>query len=377
MAYGRYPRMGNLMRTPTTDDVAWGIVDPNDPRMGTPVEAGAAPTSRVPGAAPPPSDPRAYENSQRNRTYLNDGPPDAPSAPDAPSTAPSAPSAPAAPPQTAPPVAPNPNDPYQAALKRIQAAYTQYLGRPGTEAEWASHLGNGRNFDTRAIDYGITNIMRSGEAQEYAARRAAGGSTADPNTPPAPGGSHSYTGGPLDYYGTGDIEGAEGIKRGSVGKVSGFTEDGLNGNTAVRGSNSIKNVNGRIFSNYPAKPSSIPLVLADPAFKAKFPNAKQVGFDKIDYGDGKPVDVLRNADPNADTADAWDWMPESETVPETAGKGYTAWKASQQAGGGTTPPPSSVPNEFAYQNLASRRSYPTAGQWAEPGLSGSTDEWLI
>lgn len=376
MAYGRYPRMGGLVRTPTTDDVAWGIVDPNDPRQSRVVETATG--------APAPTAPRAYDGlPPRNQRYLNDGPPEAPQAPETPPpAAPTAPTAPqtTAPATTAPTAPPNPADPYQAALKRIQAAYTQYLGRPGTEAEWASHLGNGRNIDTRAIDYGITNIMRSGEAQEYARRRAAGGTTTDPTTAPAPGGTHTYTGGPLDYYGTGDIDGADGITRGSAGRVAGFTEDGLNGNTGVRGSNSIKNVNGRFFSNLEAKPSNIPKLLADPRFKALFPNAKQVGFDKIDYGDGKPVDVLVKADEQNDTAESWGWMPESETVSATAGQGYTAWRASQSSAG-TTPPPTdtTTPNEFAYQNLASRRTYPTAGEWAEPGLygSGNDDPWLI
>ncbi len=155
--------------------------------------------------------------------------------------------------------------------------------------------------------------------------------------------------------------------------MSGFTEDGLNGNKDVRGSNTIKNISGRIFSNYPAKPSSIPLVLADPKFKAKFPNAKQVGFDKIDYGDGKPVDVLEAADPTSDTAKAWAWMPESTSVPAQAGAGYTAWRSSQTAGTDT----GVTDDGFSRQTLVDPRSYPNASQWTGPRSVGLDDQWLV
>jgi len=159
------------------------------------------------------------------------------------------------------------------------------------------------------------------------------GNNPPPGTPPgtSPSGrtTHAYTGGALDYYGTGDIQNVDHITRGDVGVTAGFTEVGLNGDLSVRGSNTIKNVNGRFFSNLPAKPSSIPILLAKPEFRALFPNAKQVGFDKIDYGDGKAVDVLEKADPNTDTATAWAWMPESTAVSPTAGRGYATWLSAQ------------------------------------------------
>lgn len=181
-------------------------------------------------------------------------------------------------------------------------------------------------------------------------------------TAPQPG--YTYAGGPLDFFGTGDIDNVGHITRGNVGATAGFTEDGLSGNTGVRGSNTIKNVNGRFFSNLPAKPSSIPILLANPEFRAIFPNAKQVGFDKIDYGDGRPVDVLEAADPATDSAKAWAWMPENVSVPATAGKGYQDWKAQQPPPPPPGTPPGTPPappggsdtgiNEDAYRLLASR-----------------------
>lgn len=196
-------------------------------------------------------------------------------------------------------------------------------------------------------------------------------STAAGPTPTTRGRQHTYVGSALDFYGTGDIDGVDHIKRGNVGETGGFTEDGLNGNLGVRGSNTIKNVNGRFFSNLPAKPSSIPILLADPEFRALFPNAKQVGFDKIDYGDGKPVDVLEFANPNDDTAKRWQWGVEDSRVPATAGKGYTDWKSKNPITAPVTTPPGTTPpgdtgsgiNEDAYRLLS--RSTPDGRSLAD------------
>lgn len=360
--YGNYPRgsrMGDLVpgppRTPSTDDVAWGVVDPRDPRYaGGPPPSAAPPDPRVP--TPPPD---------QNRGYQAD-----PTAP-GPTSAPSTP--PVTPPVTAPTSPAAPASGYQAALQRIRDAYKKYLGREGTEAEWASHLGNGRSFNPSNIEYGITNIQRSQEAQDYAKRQTAG--PGETEAPKAPAGTHTYTGGALEYYGTGDIAGAENIKRGNVGTLSGFTEHGLNGDTSIRGSNSIKNVNGRFFSHLPAKPSSIDTLLADPEFRALFPNAKKVSFDKIDYGDGKPVDVLKAADPNTDTAESWAWMPESEAVPQNAGTGYTTWRSSQPSSTSAAAP---TDDGFSRQTLVDPRRYPTAeSQWTGPRMMGLDDQWLV
>lgn len=107
-----------------------------------------------------------------------------------------------------------------------------------------------------------------------------------------------------------------------VGAMTGF-------NTAMdypddKAANSVKNTFGRIASRYKAAPSSVAQIMADPDFQRFFPNAKRVpggAGDKIDLGgvlsdfeSGVPVgivDVLKNSDPNADSADAWAFMDEA------------------------------------------------------------------
>lgn len=65
---------------------------------------------------------------------------------------------------------------------------------------------------------------------------------------------------------------------------------------------------GRIFSTFTPRPSNIGAVLGNEQFKAQFPKAKQVGVDKIDFGDGRgPIDVLTNANAENDTASNWWW----------------------------------------------------------------------
>jgi hypothetical protein len=50
---------------------------------------------------------------------------------------------------------------------------------------------------------------------------------------------------------------------------------------------------GRIFSRYdPNDPDVSQKILNDSEFRAKFPKARAVGPDKIDYGDGRPVDYI-------------------------------------------------------------------------------------
>lgn len=126
-----------------------------------------------------------------------------------------------------------------------------------------------------------------------------------PATPP-------MSGGALARYGTGNIEGAGGLRTGS-NALSGFNTGEWG--TDARGTNSIKNTFGKIASRYGAKPSSLAQIVADPDFQRFFPEARIVeggAGDKIDFGDGAPVDVLQSADPNSDTATAWAWMPEDD-----------------------------------------------------------------
>lgn len=106
------------------------------------------------------------------------------------------------------------------------------------------------------------------------------------------------------------------LKWGSVGALEGFRA-GYDYGGDVKARNSVKNTFGRIASRYEAKPSSIDAILNDPDFKAFFPNAKKVGFDKIDFGgvksdfeSGEPVgvvDVGNSFDPTTDTGRGWWW----------------------------------------------------------------------
>lgn len=104
-----------------------------------------------------------------------------------------------------------------------------------------------------------------------------------------------------------------------VGRMEGF-EVGSSYNGDLKARNSVKNTFGRIASRYPSQPSSIDRIMADPDFKAAFPNARRLSFDKIDFGgvmsdfeSGSPVgvvDVLTSADPTADVARGWAWQPD-------------------------------------------------------------------
>lgn len=75
---------------------------------------------------------------------------------------------------------------------------------------------------------------------------------------------------------------------------------------------------GRILSRYPPTPQGLQQAMNDPDMKRVAPNAKLVGFDKIDFGGilsditgGVPVyevDVGLAFDPNGNTGRAWGWI---------------------------------------------------------------------
>jgi hypothetical protein len=77
--------------------------------------------------------------------------------------------------------------------------------------------------------------------------------------------------------------------RGNFGNLSGFDE----GNFSDDNMQTAKYQSGRIFSRYdPNDPGVSQKIAADAEFRAQFPNARFVGPDKIDYGDGRPVDYI-------------------------------------------------------------------------------------
>lgn len=106
-----------------------------------------------------------------------------------------------------------------------------------------------------------------------------------------------------------DIEGAGGLATGGyMGGLEGFNTQGWG--SGERGSNTHKNTFGKIASRYdPKQAGAAKALMADPDFQAYFPDAKLVEHpngDLIDFGDGKPVDVLRGAQAGG-AGEAWQW----------------------------------------------------------------------
>ena len=106
-----------------------------------------------------------------------------------------------------------------------------------------------------------------------------------------------------------DIEGTDPLKTGGyLGNLEGFNTQGWG--TGERGSGTHKNKFGQIASRYdPTQAGATKALMADPDFQAYFPDAKLVEHpngDLIDFGDGKPVDVLRGARAGG-AGEAWQW----------------------------------------------------------------------
>lgn len=84
--------------------------------------------------------------------------------------------------------------------------------------------------------------------------------------------------------------GAGNVTGGNLGNVEGFDA----GNFADPNMQTAKYQAGRIFSRYdPNDAGALEKILGDSEFKSVFANAKGMGPDKIDFGDGRPVDVIR------------------------------------------------------------------------------------
>ena len=155
----------------------------------------------------------------------------------------------------------------------------------------------------------------------------------DPNAPPPPPGSMTR-------------EQRDALTRGTLGTLEGFMARSSYGSD-LKARNSVKNTFATIASRYASKPSSLDQILADADFKRLFPNAKKVGFDKIDFGgvksdfeSGTPVgivDVLTAADPNTDTARGWWWGSTAEGTGPTTYRPDTGGSGAQGATGGSLP----------------------------------------
>lgn len=227
------------------------------------------------------------------------------------------------------------------AYARLKAAYQRYLGRPGTEADYESHL-SGR-YDLAAVESAISVIANSPEA----ANRPEGAGTT--------GGGEGAT-----------REDRDKLQWGSTGRMLGF-QVGSDYGGDVKARNSVKNTFGRLASRYPNTPEGLKQLVNDPDFQKYFPNASLVpggAGDKIDFGNvmsdfetGSPVgvvDVLVNADPTKNSADGWAWQPAGASSgtpapPPTPPTPPTPPGPNDQTGGGTTTPP--LPPAFGLQSF--------------------------
>lgn len=80
------------------------------------------------------------------------------------------------------------------------------------------------------------------------------------------------------------------VTGGNLGNVEGFDA----ANFADPNMQTAKYQAGRIFSRYdPNDAGALEKILGDAEFKSVFANAKGMGPDKIDFGDGRPVDMIR------------------------------------------------------------------------------------
>jgi hypothetical protein len=193
----------------------------------------------------------------------------------------------------------------------VSNAYRDYLGRPGSEQEILSHLGNGRFLGPEHR----TNVMSAVDSirtsPEATARTQAASAPAPTQPSNASGGGGAWN---QNY----EWEAAEGGPRvgdlfgriGDPSRMTGFNTAGWG--TGERGTESLKNTFGMIASRYdPRNDASLGQILADPDFRAFFPNAVQEGVDKIDFdgpGGDPAVDVWRNHVPGQG-GDAWAYQP--------------------------------------------------------------------
>lgn len=218
----------------------------------------------------------------------------------------------------------------------VTDAYKRFTGREATEEEIGSHL-SGAGSPIEQGSAAVRNIYNSPEAAAY--RNLPGGGRHrelnPPGQPATPGGvglppglgaaltgSGQAPAGPTpgdpstygmpqgqwdrEYRWTGDPSLVTSIPRGNFGYLTGYDQGKFDSDH-----NTMKYVFGRIASNYdPTQAGSLDAMMADPAFKAAFPNAVKVGDnDKIDFGDGRPVDVWRNHGAGAGGGgDAWAWQ---------------------------------------------------------------------
>lgn len=220
---------------------------------------------------------------------------------------------------------------------QVAAAYKTHLLRDASDAEITNWLSgsNGWGKGAAGISRIIQGIATSGEARAAQSRYATGTNAQQP-------GAANRT----DYQNTdwwarqgvssdqifdangqlkpgwenfsGGIRRAPGVA--NMGNLLGFDNENYRLATlATPTMNSVKYGFAQIANRYPPTPSGLQQLLQDPEFKNRFPKAKLVGHDSIDFGDtlsdgatGVPVgivDVGASFDKGANTGKGWWWGP--------------------------------------------------------------------
>ena len=255
---------------------------------------------------------------------------------------------------------------------QIAAAYKTHLLRDASASEITAWLSgaNGWGRGRAGINRIIQGIATSGEARAAEARYSAGVNTQQP------GGAGRTEYQNTDWWArrgvsaddifdangqlkpgwerfSGGIRRAPGVA--NMGNLLGFDQTNYTNATSVNPTmNSVKYGFAQIANRYPPTPTGLKQLLEDPEFKNRFPKAKLVGHDSIDFGGvlsdgatGVPVgvvDVGQLFDKNANTGKGWWWGP--------AGSGDTAT---------TTTRPPTTPASPAAAASATARGFTASG----------------
>lgn len=254
---------------------------------------------------------------------------------------------------------------------QVKAAYKTHLLRDASDAEITAWLSgqNGWGKGAAGLSRMIQGIATSGEAQAAQSRYAAGANAANPGQA----GRAAFQN--IEWWArqgvnADDIKNADGtlkpgwenfsggIRRApgvaNMGRLLGFDQTNYTNATSVNPTmNSVKYGFAQIANRYPPTPSGLKQLFEDPEFKNRFPKAKLVGHDSIDFGDtlsdgttGVPVgvvDVGQAFDKNANTGTGWWWGP--------VGTGASS----------TTTPPASTATTPAASASAAARGFSASG----------------
>ncbi len=221
---------------------------------------------------------------------------------------------------------------------QIATAYKTHLLRDASDAEITAWLSgaNGWGKGKAGINRIIQGIANSGEAKAAQPRYDAAANAANPGQA----GRAAYQN--TDWWArqgvnTDDIIDAStgqlrpgwerfsgGIRRApgvaNMANLLGFDQTNYTAATSANPTmNSVKYGFAQIANRYPPTPSGLKQLLEDPEFKNRFPKAKLVGHDSIDFGGtlsdgatGEPVgivDVGQLFDKGANTGKGWWWGP--------------------------------------------------------------------